>query len=697
VPRARPLRPNHWVTRAAGALFALVVSLVMVASAGAAWHEPAGAVSTIGRDPDVADIGGVPYVAWDEVHGSNAQLFVGRMNAAGTGWEKVGGPVNFDLAKNARSPSLASVEGVPYVAWVETDGTSQEVRVARLNSAGTGWEEAWRGVDATHGGVNRDSTKDGHLPRLTAVGGVPYVAWDEQDGTNSEVRVAKLDTSTQPLPTWTEPAATASATLGGVNESTTRSAFVGDLASIDNTPYVAWRENNGTNEQVRVARLNTAGTGWEQGWTGKSASSGGINAADHNADLLDESRPSLASVNGFPYVAWSDSDGTNLDARVARLDTSTPGSPTWTQEATGVSATDGRINQSPTNSALSVRVAAVGAAPFGVQTPYVAWVEYSGTSPNDAYQVRVARFQAATHAWVQAWPGVSPTSGGINDTPATKQRFPAFAAVGNVPYVASNVYPGDGVEVSRLEPEFTAQSASATTNGATLTTTAHTYGIPYPIGFQYGTALGQATTPVAASPGADSATVTAQVGGLAPKTTYQYRPFATAGAPQPLVLGTTASFTTTAAGGTGNPPPPASPAISRERLAPSVFPAAPSGPSVRAAAHRHTGTKVTFKLNVAARVSFRITRRVTGRKVKRGGKTVCVKPARANRHRPRCTRTVTLAGSFARAAGIGSNSLHFSGRLRGRKLKPGRYRLVATPSAGGRRGRPAAAGFRIVR
>jgi hypothetical protein len=45
----------------------------------------------------------------------------------------------------------------------------------------------------------------------------------------------------------------------------------------------------------------------------------------------------------------------------------------------------------------------------------------------------------------------------------------------------------------------------------------------------------------------------------------------------------------------------------------------------------------------------------------------------------------------------GKNSFHFTGRLNGRRLKPGRYRLVPTPTAGGKTGKPTSLGFRIVR
>jgi hypothetical protein len=51
-----------------------------------------------------------------------------------------------------------------------------------------------------------------------------------------------------------------------------------------------------------------------------------------------------------------------------------------------------------------------------------------------------------------------------------------------------------------------------------------------------------------------------------------------------------------------------------------------------------------------------------------------------------------VKGSFTHAGAAGANSRRFSGRLRGRALRPGRYRLLATPSGG----LTARAGFRIL-
>ncbi len=93
----------------------------------------------------------------------------------------------------------------------------------------------------------------------------------------------------------------------------------------------------------------------------------------------------------------------------------------------------------------------------------------------------------------------------------------------------------------------------------------------------------------------------------------------------------------------------APPVISRLRIAPPAF-------SRRA--------RVSYRLDRAAKVRFRVLRRSGG--VRRG---------------------------FVRASPAGRNRFRLR---RGRRLRPGRYRLTAVPVAGGIRGRRAGATFRIV-
>jgi hypothetical protein len=125
------------------------------------------------------------------------------------------------------------------------------------------------------------------------------------------------------------------------------------------------------------------------------------------------------------------------------------------------------------------------------------------------------------------------------------------------------------------------------------------------------------------------------------------------------------------------------------KLSPSVFQAQGSGPS---AARAH-GTHVTYTLSEASTVSFKVTRKAAGRKV---GKR-CVKPTKKNAGKRKCKRTVTV-GRFSRASSQGANSFHFTGRVHGRRLKPGAYRLVGTAKdSSGNKSKAVSKAFRIIR
>jgi hypothetical protein len=140
-----------------------------------------------------------------------------------------------------------------------------------------------------------------------------------------------------------------------------------------------------------------------------------------------------------------------------------------------------------------------------------------------------------------------------------------------------------------------------------------------------------------------------------------------------------------------------SPAASGESISPSSFEAAPSGPSAASARRRKYGARVTYTLNVATEVRFTVQQRQPGRYTGKGRKRRCVVQTRKNAKAKKCTRLVTLRGSFARSGLAGANSFRFTGRLGGKTLKPGTYALVATPMANGKAGHAATATFHIKR
>src|SRR5207247_11360335 len=84
----------------------------------------------------------------------------------------VGGPPQINHAENraALDPSLATIDGVPYVAWWEWNDTDRvtEVRVSRLSADRTGWEEIVGGASP----INHAPGQNATAPSLTSIGGV---------------------------------------------------------------------------------------------------------------------------------------------------------------------------------------------------------------------------------------------------------------------------------------------------------------------------------------------------------------------------------------------------------------------------------------------------------------------------------------------------------------------------------------------
>jgi hypothetical protein len=132
----------------------------------------------------------------------------------------------------------------------------------------------------------------------------------------------------------------------------------------------------------------------------------------------------------------------------------------------------------------------------------------------------------------------------------------------------------------------------------------------------------------------------------------------------------TVTVTVTAAETAPGTQPPAvphepAPALSALTVSPRAF---------RPGTGARRGTRLTYTLSAPARVTFRVQRALTGR---RNGAR-CSARGRGKR----CTRYVTVKGTISQQGVQGINALRFSGRLAGRALKPGRYRLVARAGTG---------------
>jgi hypothetical protein len=170
--------------------------------------------------------------------------------------------------------------------------------------------------------------------------------------------------------------------------------------------------------------------------------------------------------------------------------------------------------------------------------------------------------------------------------------------------------------------------------------------------------------------------------------------------PQPSPADPPGSAGTPATGApaAGSPSTHPAPRIAQLSLTPASFAAARTGSSTRSSRGRGFGAQVRLRVDRAATVRFSVQGVSTGRRAGRGASAGCVAATPRNRTATRCTRFVPLDGAFSKSMRAALNSsFTFTGRVGGRTLKPGSYRLIATATAGGVIGNTVRRAFRIRR
>ncbi|WP_157591768.1 hypothetical protein [Solirubrobacter soli] len=333
-------------------------------------HERLG--PSIADNPSIAASGGERYVAFDEFDRGTGSLFVpdsepGRvwvMRWSGDEWKTVGGGSASALPTDSARPDLALVDGVPWVAYIQSvvtgDGLALQIRVARVD--GSAWTQvggvvAERALSA--GGLS--------VPNFAVVGGRPVVAFGSPSGT-SVYGLDAAGTGWQLLGGGSPPGA------GGSDPS---------IADVGGVLWVAWRGQN----EGRAARLVD----------GAWVASGGPIIGVHGSAF--GQGPVLAEVGGLPWAAFSNDDGKTPAPpggrgcceriRVTRL------TPDWSDDATSYPAATAAalllsVDTFGLHYDLGVRTAAVGGPPlwtsFAPTNPLLAVVELHGLAPATIYE-----------------------------------------------------------------------------------------------------------------------------------------------------------------------------------------------------------------------------------------------------------------------------------------------------------------------
>lgn len=155
--------------------------------------------------------------------------------------------------------------------------------------------------------------------------------------------------------------------------------------------------------------------------------------------------------------------------------------------------------------------------------------------------------------------------------------------------------------------------------------------------------------------------------------------------------------------GTGTGTGPLGPSVGSDGVKPvlgglsfsrTAFKAAKSGASTAKKRRVPVGSEVSFSVSEPSSVGFTAERKTTGRKIGRK----CKAKTRSNRGAKHCTRWVPVAGSFTVAGTAGDNTFTFRGRIGGKSLRPGSYRLDGRATDAAKNASvPESKGFKIVR
>ena len=172
----------------------------------------------------------------------------------------------------------------------------------------------------------------------------------------------------------------------------------------------------------------------------------------------------------------------------------------------------------------------------------------------------------------------------------------------------------------------------------------------------------------------------------------------------PLPFSITATATSAAVTVQPAPPPPPTPALSALDITPRMFTLTgrrvggrcqPSNRFNRGERPciRRVALTVRFTLSVGATVTFAVERAAPGRLTR----CRCTALTRSDRrHRP-CTRPIMLRGTTVINGGAGADTFTFTGKIDGRALVPGSYRVLATPTADGIAGQRRQTTFELKR
>jgi hypothetical protein len=265
--------------------------------------------------PSLADNGTHLFAVWSEDNGAGKGEIRSAVYDNGTdSWDTNSNfqPLNYSTSYSANNPQLLYNNSSLYAIWSEDNGTANQVRVKQFDNSSS-WNLVDNFVDNTTG-INKDTSKNAINPKFLNFNSEIYAAWSEDNGSASQIRVAKFDNSSS----WAFVDGDGST---GINRATGNATYP-TMAVLSTKLYLTWSETNADNRtQIRVKSYD--GSSWSF-VDGDNATKGINKDYTQNASYPQLVKVTDNSSSSKLYAVWLEENGTT-QVRVAEFN----GTSTW--------------------------------------------------------------------------------------------------------------------------------------------------------------------------------------------------------------------------------------------------------------------------------------------------------------------------------------------------------------------------------
>jgi hypothetical protein len=220
---------------------------------------------------------------------------------------------NNSTTRSANNPQLLDDNSSLYAIWSENNGIANQIRVKLFDNS-TSWNLV-DNIDDNATGINNNPSKNAINPKLLNFNSRIYAAWSEDNGSASQIHVARYDDNSS----WTIVDDNSST---GINKAPGKNATYPTMAVLSTKLYLAWSETNADNRtQIRVKSYD--GSSWSS-VDGDNATKGINKDYTQNASYPQLVKVTDNSSSSKLYAVWLEENG-NTQVRVAEFD----GTSTW--------------------------------------------------------------------------------------------------------------------------------------------------------------------------------------------------------------------------------------------------------------------------------------------------------------------------------------------------------------------------------